>query len=150
MDLLRKIIGEIYTTPEVIIEFKNGVRKGHLFLSHVIEIIDQHDWILIAELKQKERHLFDNMPKRLVEGERSCLAIAYMRGWAYFTDDLLARLYAENSSISVTGTFGLLNIAIDENILSELEADEVLQAMIRNNYRSPYKSIFNYRNSILS
>ena len=150
LDLLRDITGEIYTTPEVIKEVEEGIKTGRLFLKQIIQIIKKDDWILVAGLDGKEKSLFDIMPKKLADGERSCLAIALVRGWSFFSDDWHARTYAENNNIPLSGTFGLLNTAVDDKILSEYQADEILQVMIKNNYRSPYLNIYTYRRLNLS
>jgi predicted nucleic acid-binding protein len=145
LDLLQELIGTIYITQEVLEEIKQGIERNYLFLEEAVRTINDEDWLLVTELEKKERELFRNMPNNLDSGERSCLAIAYIRNWAFLSDDKSARRYAQKNQISLSGTFGLLNTAIDENILSEQQADELLQKMIRNNYRSPYLDIYSYR-----
>jgi len=145
LDLLQKLIGTIYITPEVVQEIEDGIKENYLFLKEAIKIIDEHDWLLVTELEKKEYDLCENMPKKLESGERSCLAIAYVRNWSFLTDDLPARRYAEKNDISLSGTFGVLNSIIDDKILSEEQTNELLQEMIRNGYRSPYPDIYTYR-----
>ena len=145
LDLLQELIGTIYITPEVIEEIEQGIKRNYLFLEEAVRIINDEDWLLVTELGRKERELFKNMPNNLGSGERSCLAIAYIRDWAFLSDDKPARHYAKKNHISLSGTFGILNTAIDKNILSEYQANEILQIMIKNNYRSPYPDIYSYR-----
>jgi len=146
-DLLGRLFPKFYITPEVLAEIVAGIDKDYLFLEQALTAIKYGSCILITELDPKERDLFDNMSKRLGAGERSCLAVAYIRKWMFYTDDLLARSYAQRNDIAIGGTFGLLNTAIDEEIISEFEANIILQKMIDNNYHSPYKSISIYRRS---
>lgn len=143
LDLLQKLIGKIYITPEVLEEISDGIKEGHLFLKEVKRIIDENDWILIKELEIEELIIYKRLSQRLGIGESSCLAIAYTK-WSFFSDDKSARNYARENNISLGGTFGLLISTIDEHILSKYQANELLQIMRKNRYRSPYPDIDSY------
>lgn len=43
--------------------------------------------------------------------------------------------------MEISGTLGILKVAVEEGKLSTKEADEVLQEMIRGGYRSPIQSV---------
>ena len=43
--------------------------------------------------------------------------------------------------MEISGTLGILKVAVEEGKLSTKEADEVLQQMIRGGYRSPIESV---------
>ena len=145
LDLLYKLFGKAYITPEVLQEVKDGIKENYSFLEDVIIILDEDSWLIVTEMEIEEYELYRNIPKKLGSGERSCLAIAHIRDWSFFSDDWLARQYAEKNDISLGGTFGLLIKAIDDRILSENQANELLQEMIRNDYRSPYPDIQTFR-----
>lgn len=74
---------------------------------------------------------------QLGDGESSCLAVALERQATIATDDRAARRYGEKANIAVTGTLGLLRALVRKQHLTMTEADTVLEAMIRQGYRSP-------------
>ena len=87
---------------------------------------------------EEELRLFRSLPRRLHRGEASCLAIARHRGWAFLTDDKLARVTARTWGIEVSGTLGVLVQAVKRELLAREPADGLLQEMIARGYRSPY------------
>jgi len=127
LDLLRQILGKIYITQEVLQEIEDGIKEGHLFLNAVKKAIDEDNWIFVAELKNKELYLYKILSDKMGIGESSCLSIAYMRKWSFFSDDKTARNYAEENNIALVGTFGLLISAIEDGILSKDQANSILR-----------------------
>ena len=77
----------------------------------------------------------------LGHGEASCLALAQERGWLILTDDLRARRMARRLGLDVTGTLGILALAVEEGILDLAAGDQLLNQMIAEGYRSPYGSL---------
>ena len=63
------------------------------------------------------------------------------RGWAFLTDDKLARTAARGWGIVVSGTLGVLVQAVKRESLTEKAADELLHEMIARGYRSPFSSL---------
>lgn len=47
----------------------------------------------------------------------------------------------KQQGVEISGTLGILKVAVEEGKLSTKEADEVLQEMIRGGYRSPIQSV---------
>jgi predicted nucleic acid-binding protein len=147
LSLLKQILGKIYITPEVLEEIEDGIKEGHLFLNAAKKAIDEDNWIFVAKLKGKELYMYKILSNKMGIGESSCLSIAYTRKWSFFSDDKTARNYAEKNNIAIGGTFGLLISANDDGILSKYQANEILQVMRKNRYRSPYPDIDSYYKS---
>ena len=77
----------------------------------------------------------------LDEGEATCLALAHSRGYAFLTDDRVARREARRRGVPLPGTIGALVSLIDEGHISREEADQALQEMIAVGYHSPVQSL---------
>jgi predicted nucleic acid-binding protein len=74
-------------------------------------------------------------------GERSCLAVAISRSGALASDDLLARRWARQHGVEVTGTVGILLACARRGYLAPEQANTLLAAMIAAGYRSPVESL---------
>jgi predicted nucleic acid-binding protein len=67
--------------------------------------------------------------------------MAKERNLIFFSDDRKARRVAQDHGVEISGTLGLLKLAVEEGTLSIGEADEVLNRMIDGGYYSPIRSI---------
>jgi hypothetical protein len=75
--------------------------------------------------------------QRFGAGEAEAMAIARTRGWVLATDDGAARRFAQNQSIRLTGSAGILIKAVQQGIVRLTEADALHARMIDEGYRSP-------------
>ena len=119
LDLLRDI-GNTCTTVEVMNELQAAKRREVLhidFSDHFIEIL---------RMDKDELDTFTRLSSKFGRGEASCLAIALHRKASILTDDLDARRFAQQGSISVSGTIGILVKAIDRGQLSREHGNHLL------------------------
>jgi predicted nucleic acid-binding protein len=145
LDLIRQLRGRLYISNEVYEEILDGLEEGYDFYAGIdaqIHPFDEAGWIeLVSMADEEELRLFRSLPRRLHRGEASCLAIARHRGWAFLTDDKLARVTARAWGIVLSGTLGVLVQAVKRELLMREAADGLLQEMIARGYRSPYTSL---------
>ena len=145
LDLLRQLHRRLYVSNEVYEEVLDGLEEGYDFYAGVdtqIYPFVEDGWIeLVSMVDEEELRLFRSLPRRLHRGEASCLAIARHRGWAFLTDDKLARVTARTWDIEVSRTLGVLVQAVRRELLAGELADGLLQEMIARGYRSPYNSL---------
>jgi predicted nucleic acid-binding protein len=120
----------VSTTAEVLEEYNAGIESA---------VLPREDWkdlkrlVLTSEEQIRGTRMFPN----LGSGERTCLAVAIVRGAMLATDDQLARRVAQNHGIEVIGTVGILKTCVQRNLLSRLEAQQKLEEMIGAGYYSP-------------
>ncbi len=88
-----------------------------------------------------EEQSFREFTGRLNFGEASCLALSRHRGWLTLTDDKAARQTLRREGLQVTGTLGILKLAVERGILSVEEGNNLLRQMIASGYRSPYDNL---------
>jgi len=69
------------------------------------------------------------------------LSVAISRNFKILTDDLDARRLAQRRGIPVSGTIGVLVIAIQKGILSSDEGNAMLSKMIAKGYFSPFERL---------
>lgn len=100
-------------------------------------------WAALRVLKpSREEKAFEyTLPQLLGRGERTSLAVAFNRRAALATDDALARKVARNLGISITGTIGILQRAVQREILSVSQAQRALDEMIASGYYSPVSKL---------
>ena len=77
----------------------------------------------------------------LGRGEATGIAISKERKLTFFSDDKVARKVARDMGVKISGTIGVLKVAVEEGRISVEEADEVLHRMVKGGYRSPIRSI---------
>lgn len=142
LDLLKKLYqGKAFTTIEVSHELQRGIHAGYLYLESAwqqIGVVHPTGWvrILIPETTE-EYQLQAEFDNRLDQGEASCLALAITRRFIFVTDDLAARRLASEKNVLLTGTLGILIKGVREKFLSLAEANNLLESMIQQGYRSP-------------
>ncbi len=122
------------TTGEVMHEQNEGVKLGR---------IPQTDWswLPLLSLTPSAQSLCAQLRLRLGPGEASCIALAHYDDHQVMTDDRVARRLAQQLQVPVSGTLGLLALAVDKECLSLSAADGLLQQMITAGYRSPISSL---------
>ena len=132
---LRKVWpGMLVTSEEAWAELQAGVRLGR------IPDIDW-SWLTVLPLTEVEREARDELMPPLDEGEAACLALARSRGYAFLTDDRVARREARRLGVPISGTLGVLKSLVDEGYVSLEEANEALEQMIALGYHSPVRSL---------
>ena len=88
--------------------------------------------IEVVELAESELANWAVLTQRLGAGEASTIAAAIHRGWTIALDDRLGRTLAvaELGEARVTGTIGLLRLAVERAVLTHDDAQALLDAMI--------------------
>jgi len=133
-NILQKAMASLCTTLEVIEEIKFGVERGVLPATDLSQIE-------VLEMNTEEKKVFVRLAERLGKGEASCIAVAMTRGLKMLTDDLDARKYAQKLGIPVSGTIGLLALALDKKIITKEQGNYLLSEMIKMGFYSPVESL---------
>jgi predicted nucleic acid-binding protein len=129
--ILRDLWGNrVATTEEVLEEYAAGVAAAKL---------PPQDWkhLKTITLSSEEQFFGIRMFPKLGRGERSCLAVAIVRGAMLATDDQLARRAALYQGIKLIGTIGILKTSVQSKFLSRIDAQLKLEEMIAAGYYSP-------------
>ena len=118
------------TTAEVLEEYAAGVEAAKL---------PRENWthLKTITLSSEEQVLAISMFHKLGRGERSCLAVAIIRGAILATDDQLARRAAQYQGIELIGTIGILKTCVQSKLLTPVDAQRKLEEMIAAGYYSP-------------
>lgn len=141
LDLLHIVLGSLQLPVEVYHEILNGRLSGYDFY----DTIEQHitpftseGWLQLVTMTGPELQLATSLPAHLHPGERACLCIARHRGWGLLTDDLDARRQAHLWQIPLSGTLGVLLLAVQERHLDIESGNALLAAMVHYaHYRTP-------------
>jgi len=135
-DLLHKLFGDaMAATDAVMDELSAGEAKG---------IVPRRDWSWLPVLRLEspaERQSFETLRERLGRGEASCLSLAISRRLRVLTDDRDTRIIAHRRDIPVSGTIGVLVLAVKRGLLPLDEANTLLSDMIEKGYYAPYHEI---------
>ena len=118
------------TTVEVLEEYAAVVEAAKL---------PREDWthLKTITLSSEEQVLGIKMFPKLGRGERSCLAVANVRGAILATDDQLARRAAQYQGIELIGAIGILKTCVQSRLLSPIDTQLKLEEMIAVGYYSP-------------
>jgi predicted nucleic acid-binding protein len=124
------------TTAAVLQEYRAAADIG---------LLPAHAWadLIVVEMTSQEETLASTFSSRLGVGERSCLAVAHSRGGLLVSDDADARDVAKRLGVVVSGTLGVLVLAVRRSLLTLAEANELLGDMIDAGYRSPMTRLDN-------
>lgn len=145
LELLRDTVSPLYLPVEVYHEILNGQMEGYAFYQGIEQLISPlypNGWLHLVTMNEDELALLATLPERLHSGEVACLCIARQRGWGILTDDRAARKQAQAWNILVSGTLGVLVLAVQDERISVDEANDLLQGMvIHAKYRSPIMDI---------
>jgi predicted nucleic acid-binding protein len=141
LDLLRELYpASACCTFSVVAEINSGLRKGRSGLAPLSGIKDS-GWPTLLVLTESEQKLHEVLLISLGEGESSCIAVAAHRNLIFACDDRLARKEAARLTILLTGTIGILMKAIRLDRISNSDANELLQEMVRQGFYSPIPRI---------
>lgn len=133
-DIVLSLWESCATTQAAWREFQAGIRLGRL---------PGNMWqaLPVIVLNDSENEVANRLSNILGEGERSCIAVAENRKGLLVTDDRKARRIALEMGVKVTGTLGVLAVAVERSIIPLADANRYLEQMIRNGYRSPVDDI---------
>ena len=141
LEVLHRLYKKLYISLEVYEEIQAGLAEGYLFYASFdqqIFPITESGWIYLTSLTdEQEFRVFGALPAKLHQGEASSLAIAHHRGWLFLSDDLDARMMADQLGIRVSGSLGCLVLAIEQDLCSLKQANSWLAQMIQQGYHSP-------------
>ncbi len=141
LHLLCRIHREIHISVQVYEEIQKGLEEGYLFyagIEHHINPFSESGQIYLTGMSADEEfRLFRELSSHLGKGESSSIAIAAHRNWLFFTDDLDARKQAKRMKIRISGTLGCLILAIEKNICTLEQANDLLHQMVKHGYHSP-------------
>lgn len=131
--------GCAFTTWEVHDELRQGLKAGYAYLAPVVEDLQiPAGWVRIVQIQSAEGHrLRVELEDFLGIGEASCLVLARLQRLILVTDDLAARRFAKDWSVTVTGTLGILIRLVRDGHLMLADANALLSDMIARRYRSP-------------
>ncbi|MBF0289414.1 MAG: DUF3368 domain-containing protein [SAR324 cluster bacterium] len=136
VELLHKVFdGGATTSQHVWNELQIGEKQG---------VIPENDWsdIKVLELSSDlEKTTFERIKQKLGTGESACLSLAIHRNLKVLTDDLDARKYAQRRGIPVSGSIGVLILAIRKKLISLGGGNDLLLQMIQKGYYSPYQKL---------
>jgi predicted nucleic acid-binding protein len=118
------------TTRDVIAEYELGVATRGLTADA------WHD-LLVLPMQPDEAAFADPLSSRLGRGERSCIAMAVSHQALFATDDADARRVAQSYGLPLTGTVGLLALAVQQGLLTLADGNRLLNDMVTCGYRSP-------------
>lgn len=145
LDLLQQLYGSLYLSTEVYDEIERGREEGYRFYEGIEAFIfpfAEEGWLqLTGMINQEELRLFGELPSRLHSGEKSCLAIAYVRDLVVLTDDRAARKEAKRRQIPVSGTIGCLILAVKRDLCTLEQGNVWLNEMIQQGYCSPITNL---------
>jgi predicted nucleic acid-binding protein len=135
MELVFRLWPErVMTTHEVWREYEVAAQAGKL---------PSRAWndLTITEMMPQEMVSAAALTSRLGAGERSCLAVAQARQGLLASDDADIRHVARRLGIPVSGTLGILVLAVRQQLLSLERANALLADMILTGYRSPLEKL---------
>jgi predicted nucleic acid-binding protein len=116
LDILLKIYGELYTTPEIAAEYGEKLP----------------DWIVIQPVKDKKYQRF--LETQIDLGEASALALAAeFEDVLLLVDDLKARKLATKLMFKTTGTLGIIHKAKQLSIIPKVKP--LIDKLLSTNFR---------------
>ncbi|PKO22404.1 MAG: hypothetical protein CVU38_09625 [Chloroflexi bacterium HGW-Chloroflexi-1] len=141
LDLVRDTVSPLYLPTDVYDEIIVGQLAGYAFYDDIerhIAPFAPDGWLHLVAMTEDEIQLFAELPAHLHRGERACLSIARQRRWGFLSDDRAARQKALAWDIPLSGTLGVLLLAIQDGRLTIGAGNTLLREMIvSGNYRSP-------------
>jgi predicted nucleic acid-binding protein len=141
LELLHVVTGRLYLPIEIYDEIVAGQLAGYAFYDGIerhITPLTAAGWLELITLTNEELQWISSLPSRLHRGEGACLCIARQRGWGFLTDDRAARRQAFEWGIPVSGTLGILLLAVEDGHIRVDEGNALLRDMIQQaRYHSP-------------
>lgn len=116
LEILKKIYGNIYTTPEIAKEFTEKLP----------------DWILIKKVEDIKYQEF--LETQLDKGEASAIALAKeMENPLLILDDLKARKLAKKLKLKITGALGVIHKAKEIGIIKFIKP--IIEKLLQTDFR---------------
>lgn len=134
LDLLRRLFGDVHIAPEVYREVEAALEQGYAFYAGIARLTQPptaDGWLRLTAATEAESALAGSLPPRLHAGEAPSLAIAQTRGWLFLTDDRTARYAAASRGIPLSGSIGVLVLAVRSGLGTVEAAHDWLAAIIR-------------------
>lgn len=136
-------LARVCTVPAVRAELLAGV-DSHPYLQRALDHIG--DAIPVVSVSEPVATTATEFESRLDSGEAQALAVADLSGGTLVSDDGAARNVARDRGIPVTGSIGILMIAVDGDRISEDDADRWLNRWIDETaFRAPSAEFSDYR-----
>jgi len=130
--LIANAVPNCATTLEVLRELRAGAVLGHLPTNYDLQ------WLSVVMLSEEEHQIFKSLNHGgLGAGESSCIAAAFTRKCTVFTDDKLARRFAQSLALPVSETLGVLVVLVRKGSLNLQKANGYLSRMIEQGYYAP-------------
>ncbi|HZF12883.1 MAG TPA: DUF3368 domain-containing protein [Thermoanaerobaculia bacterium] len=133
-DLLRSVYPDLAAPLPVWNELEMGVRRG------LVPACDW-SWLKILDLTEREEARAAEISGELGAGEAACIAASVFRGFLVLTDDWEARSLGRSLGLEISGSLGVLDRLVLQQVLNLQEADTLLAEMVRRGFRSPYRSL---------
>ncbi len=128
--------------PEfVAAEIMRGIQGGNALLAAVPKAV-RAGWLKETGLRSREeKALFESLSRSLGLGEAAGIAVAKRHGLRFASDDRVARAEAARLGVPLTGTLGILGLAVRNGVCDVRAADGYLEKMIEAGFFSPVCSI---------
>lgn len=143
LDLLISRYGKrLKITREVLDEITDGVVAGYTELQLIEDAVLNGVFGTAKQYTSPgERNTYRALLRNLGSGEASCIAFAETNGGIVVTDDKTARDCCIERGVKYTGTIGILKACLADGAVSEDDANEILNKMIKAGYYSPIRRI---------
>ena len=126
---------DVVTVAQVMEEIRRGVDK------QILPPCDW-DWLPVYMLDTPEEvRLFEQIHRRLGQGEAACLVLAMSRGFKFLSDDTDARRWGNRAGIPVSGTIGILVQLVQSGTLTLDEGNALLTEMRQKGYYAPIERL---------
>jgi predicted nucleic acid-binding protein len=122
---------DVITAAQVMEEIRRGMDR------QVLPPCDW-DWLPVYTLDTPDEvRVFEQIHRRLGQGEAACLALALSRGFKFLSDDTDARRWGNRAGIPVSETIGILVRLVQSGTLTLEEGNALLTEMRQNGYYAP-------------
>lgn len=139
---LLETLPRVCTVPEVRSELRAGV-ESYPYLQRALDSIG--DTIPVVESNEAVDERATELETRLDPGEAEAFAVADIYDGTLVTDDGPARTLARNEDVPVTGSIGVLVRAVENDCITEADADRWLEQWIdETDYRAPSREFSDY------
>lgn len=124
----------VCTTSAVMAEYEAGVSLRQL---------PPDCWrkLTVVNLTVEETAVAAQLHPSLGSGERTCIAVAFQRSGLFVSDDYDARRQAQARRIPVTGSIGILLLAIRQERISLETGNQLLEQLIASGFHSPVNKL---------
>lgn len=140
MDALERI-PRVCTVRAVERELRAGV-DAHAHLARALESVSEPIPVVDPDVEAAS----GNPDRRLDSGETEAFAVADVHDGTLVTDDGPARAFARDVDVDVTGSIGVLVMAVEDGYVTEAVADQWLKRWVDETaYRAPSREFSDYR-----